>query len=122
MTSKVVIGRRSIMQARGLYPLLFVWPLLVGTSASGALDLSFSPPILQGDVRAILVQPEGKILVGGGFTLGGQQPVRGIILLNSDGTIDTNFNVGTGIEGTDSYVAALARQADGKILVGGKFS
>jgi hypothetical protein len=37
--------------------------------------------------------------------------------LNTDGTVDTGFNLNA-----DSTVDALAVQSDGKILIGGQFS
>jgi uncharacterized delta-60 repeat protein len=86
----------------------------------GSLDASFNPGA-KGVVRAIAVQPDGKILVAGAFSaLGG---VVGDVLrynigrLNPDGTVDTDFN-----PGTNNPVYSLALQPDGKILVGGDFS
>jgi uncharacterized delta-60 repeat protein len=64
-----------------------------------------------------VVQPDGKILVGGQFTsLGGAS--RGHLgRLNADGTIDADFTATT-----DYDVYALSLQTDGKILVGGQFT
>ncbi len=42
-----------------------------------------------------------------------------IIRLNSDGSIDTSFNIGTGFNG---YVRTIILQPDGKILVSGAFN
>ena len=72
-------------------------------------------------VYSILVQPDGKILVGGNFTtLNGVSRNR-TLRLNSNGTEDTAFyaNMGTGFNTT---IRELALQSDGKILVGGTFS
>lgn len=70
-----------------------------------------------GLVYAILVQRDGKILVGGQFTeiAGQSQPY--LARLNSDGQLDTSF-----ASGTDGPVFRLIEQPDGKILVGGSFS
>ena len=73
-------------------------------------------------VRALAVQPDGKILAGGQFTFYNETARRGIARLNSDGTLDTGFNPGTGVSGGNSSVAALAVQADGRVLVGGDFT
>ena len=72
----------------------------------------------------IAIQPDGKILIGGSFTtvLGVER--NRIARLNTDGTLDTAFNpkrIGNFSPFVPS-VAAIAVQADGKILVGGKFS
>ena len=86
----------------------------------GSLDGGFNPGA--GDVvLALVVEPDGKILVGGEFTtLGGGTgtTVRNRIgRLNTDGSLDTTFN-----PGANGFVQALARQLDGKILVGGAFT
>jgi uncharacterized delta-60 repeat protein len=77
-------------------------------------------------VQTIVVQPDGKILVGGefnSFTPNGGPPVPRYHLarLNADGTLDTAFdcNVNCNMNGTPS---AIAVQGDGKVLVGGSFS
>ncbi len=87
----------------------------------GSLDLTFNPGV-NGDIYAVAVQPDGKILVGGLFTtLGGggtgTTARNQIGRLNSDGSLDTMFN-----PGANFYVLALALQSDGKILVGGRFT
>ncbi len=74
-------------------------------------------PLANGTVYCTAVQPDGKILVGGGFTtLRGQSRSR-IGRLNADGTLDISFNPGAG--GT---VYSLAVQPDGTILVAGGFT
>lgn len=75
--------------------------------------------INEGDVRSVLLQSDGKILVGGYFTEYNGQTQNRISRLNSDGSLDTTFDSGTGF---NSYVIAINQQSDGKILVGGSFS
>ena len=70
-------------------------------------------------VRAIALQPDGRILVGGGFTSYDGVTQNRITRLNADGTRDTGFSIGTGFSFT---VYAIALQSDGKILVGGQFT
>lgn len=72
-----------------------------------------------GVVRAIVRQPDGKILIGGAFTSYDNTTRNRIIRLNADGTIDNGFNIGTGFPST---VRCIALQSDGKILVGGEFT
>jgi uncharacterized delta-60 repeat protein len=74
-----------------------------------------------GDVLFIAVQSDGKILVGGTFTILNGITRNRLVRLNSDGTVDTAFytNLGTAFGGT---VSAVAVQSDGKILVGGNFT
>ena len=45
-------------------------------------------------VNSVVVQADGKILVGGGFTSIGGQPRNRVARLNPDGTLDTTFNPG----------------------------
>jgi uncharacterized delta-60 repeat protein len=86
------------------------------TVVYGCTPDSFNPVANDG-VGCTAVQPDGKIVVGGGFTtLGGQSRSR-IGRLNADGTLDTSFN-----PGANDYVYSLAVQPDGKIVVGGFFT
>jgi uncharacterized delta-60 repeat protein len=87
-------------------------------SANSLVDSSFGPGV-DDRISALAIQSDGKILVGGSFKhLGGGStgtvPRSGIARLNTDGTVDPDFN-----PGTDGPVTAIAVQADGKILVGG---
>jgi uncharacterized delta-60 repeat protein len=98
--------------------------LLAGGAASvrGQSALDGFDPNANGIIRAVVVQPDGKILIGGDFTSlapnGGATVTRNFLArLNSDGTLDTNFNPNASGE-----VAAIAVQADGKILAGGSFT
>jgi uncharacterized delta-60 repeat protein len=79
-------------------------------------------PSANGLVRVAVVQPDGKILIGGDFTTlapNGRLPVTRnyIARLNIDGTIDPTFN-----PSANSLVKAIALQPDGKIILGGDFS
>jgi uncharacterized delta-60 repeat protein len=90
-------------------------------NADGSLDTSFNPePGPNAQVRSILVKPDGQILVGGWFARWGQTNRNGVALLNADGTLDPNFNVGSGPMG--GYVFTLLLQSDGKVFVSGEFT
>jgi len=78
-------------------------------------------------VRAIALQPDGKILIGGCFTNVGDGVTNTarhhIARLNPDGSVDPSFNPGAGFLGTsDGYVRALALQPDGRVVLGGVFN
>jgi uncharacterized delta-60 repeat protein len=87
---------------------------------SVALDESFAigAGFNSGEL-AIALQPDGGILVGGGFTEFDGNPANYLVRLNADGSIDTGFDIGTGFNGG---VLSIALQPDGKILVGGQFT
>jgi uncharacterized delta-60 repeat protein len=72
-----------------------------------------------GLINAIVVQPNGQILVGGNFTSYNDATQNRIIRLNPDGSPDASFLTGTGFGGNATNVAL---QADGKILVAGTFT
>jgi uncharacterized delta-60 repeat protein len=97
---------------------------LVRLNENGSRDRSFDiglgiegvdPPV----VIVLLEQPDGKILVGGEFSLADGLPRTNLARLNSDGSVDTSFDPGNG---TDAWIESLAVQQDGKILIGGGFS
>jgi len=93
---------------------------IVRANSNGSIDTSFVIGSgFNGFVREIQLQPDGKILVGGQFTSYSGVTRNRIIRLNTDGSIDTSFVIGTGFGGT---VLSIQLQPDGKILVGGEFS
>jgi uncharacterized delta-60 repeat protein len=93
---------------------------IIRLNSDASRDTSFNIGTGFGNsVFSIQIQSDGKILVGGDFS--GYQGVsaNGIIRLNSDGSIDSSFNIGTGFS---AVVRSIKLQSDGKILVGGNFT
>ena len=85
----------------------------------GSLDTSFTPsPIghINGSVQTMLLQPDGKILIGGYFTAIGGHTRNRIARLQPDGTVDTTFDAGD-LSGSGNNLSSRALQANGKILV-----
>lgn len=101
----------------------FVFPfLLVAFTPAGAgaaagdvtpLDLGISGT----QVHAMALQPDGKMLIAGGFTQILGTARNNIARLNADGTLDTTFD-----PRTNDSVHTVAVQADGKVLLGGAFT
>lgn len=94
----------------------------------GRVDESFDVH-LDGDVTALLIDRDGRIVIGGKFTryLSRFTPAwverRGLARLNVDGSLDDSFATrATGNPTAGSPIYALALQADGKILIGGAFT
>lgn len=86
----------------------------------GATDPGFNIGVgINDNVLATAIQSDGKIIIGGAFTNYNGVSINRIARLNSNGSLDTTFNVGTGV---DLSVRSIALQSDGKILVGGAFS
>ena len=96
--------------------------LLTATSHAGPglLDPTFAPTV-SGTVYATAVQPDGRILIGGGFTAVNSSSSRyHLARLFGDGSLDpTFFNTGSGVSST---VWCLAVQTDGRIVIGGDFT
>src|SRR5207253_10841109 len=90
--------------------------LLAGGSAAvrGQSALDGFDPNANDTVRVVVVQPDGKILIGGDFTTVLGVTRNHIARLNPDGTLDTAFN-----PNANDDVYTIAVQADGKILAGG---
>jgi len=90
--------------------------------ANGNLDESFVGPALTNAsssvVKALSVQPDGKVMMGGAFDSVGGQARKGVARLNANGSLDTDF-VDPQLNGG---VSAFARQADGKLLLAGGFN
>jgi uncharacterized delta-60 repeat protein len=86
----------------------------------GALDLAFNASV-NDSVHWMALQADGKIILGGQFTAVDGQPRVGLARLNVDSSLDTGFNVEVGGL-INHFVASIAIQADGKILVGGDFT
>lgn len=94
--------------------------LVIGTvfGQAGTLDPDFDMGTgPNSDVKAIAIQSDGKILIGGHLTAYNGAAVHGLARLNTDGSLDTSLDSLSG--GYD--VTAIAVQPDGKILIGGTF-
>jgi uncharacterized delta-60 repeat protein len=85
----------------------------------GGLDDSFVPPAfpLRSRLNCVALQPDGKILLGGRFTLTDGSGIANLIRLNPDGSIDHSF-----LAVPDYTVSAILVERTGTILIGGGFS
>lgn len=94
---------------------------IVRLNQNGSLDTSLGLVAnLTNNIYAVALQADGKIVLGGNFFVIGSSPtVNNIARLNSNGTFDSSFNVGTG---TNNTVYAIAIQPNGKVVAGGFFT
>lgn len=114
-----------------LFSSIFILLNFVGSSLAAAPD-RFSA-VLQDfgssgngypTVYTTLVQPDGKILVGGKFTLANGVARSKIARFNADYSLDSSFNAsGLAADENSSYgsINIVKLQTDGKILIGGNF-
>jgi uncharacterized delta-60 repeat protein len=103
---------------------------LVRLNPDGTLDTAFCAAAVDSGqfgtgsgIRTIVVQPDGKILVGGGFTThAGVTNRNRLVRLNSDGTTDAVFSAAASDSNKFSNeVWSIVVQPDNKVLVGGIF-
>jgi uncharacterized delta-60 repeat protein len=100
-------------------------------NADGSQDTSFNAPFVpfsasiqkRTRITQILLQPDGKILVGGQLITGSatSPTLSGLARLNPDGSRDTTFQLVGALGGTRD-VHDIALQPDGKIIIGGDFT
>jgi uncharacterized delta-60 repeat protein len=92
-------------------------------NSDGTLDTGFPPTGsgANGSIYTLAVQSDGKMIIGGAFTTYNGVSRGNIARLNTDGSLDTSFNPGTG---GNSYIYAGqgGLQPDGKILIVGGFT
>jgi uncharacterized delta-60 repeat protein len=95
----------------------FARPLLVRLNADGSADPTFAKENgIEGSmIKALALQPDGKIIISGGIAAEVNGDYRFHVLrLNVNGTVDTDFD-----PGTDGNIWFLSLRPDGKIIVGG---
>nr|MDQ3322804.1 FG-GAP-like repeat-containing protein [Acidobacteriota bacterium] len=89
-------------------------------NADGSLDAAFNVGSgANATIFALALQPDGKILIGGSFSVYNGATRARIARLNADGSLDTTFNFS---DRTANIVFDIKLQPDGKILGGGSFS
>jgi uncharacterized delta-60 repeat protein len=96
---------------------------LVRLNPNGSVDTNFlgNNLLANGTVRAITIQTDGEILIGGDFTSVDGVTVNHLARLNADGTLDTAFATNL-VSGVNGSVDAIVEQPDNKIVVGGQFN
>jgi uncharacterized delta-60 repeat protein len=72
-----------------------------------------------GGVYSIAIQPDGKILIGGNFITYKGVSSNHLARLNSDATIDTSFNIGSGF---DEIINSIVLQSNNNLVVSGRFT
>ncbi|MEQ1733289.1 MAG: LamG-like jellyroll fold domain-containing protein, partial [Bacteroidia bacterium] len=113
---KIIIGGsftayRSIVKSR-----------IVRINTDGSVDATLNVGSgFDNSPFALAIQPDSKIVVGGIFTTYQGMSENKILRLNTDGSIDITFSIGTGLTST-GVVNAIGLQADGKIIIAGAFA
>jgi len=89
--------------------------------SDGALDASFDPGSVAGNVFCLAERGSGQLLVAGDFTTFNGVTKGGLVQVLPTGLIDPAFNPGTGFTGITPWVKRMLLQADGKVIVVGWF-
>lgn len=93
---------------------------LARLNGNGQIDPTFDPGLgPNNSVLGIKVQPDGKLLIVGAFTLYRNVPRPGIARLLPDGSLDPTFQ--PSVVQVVPPVFALALQTDGSPVIGGSF-
>jgi uncharacterized delta-60 repeat protein len=85
----------------------------------GTVDTSFRAPALGGifpRVSAVAIQPDGKVLLGGGFEYVEGAGQRSLIRVNSDGSLDPTFEAEENWSAFSS-ISSIVLQANGDLLI-----
>ncbi len=111
--------------------LLAIILIVIGVSVRAidfAVDPAFNPTFVFPDfnvdtsIADVVVQADGKIVVGGTFTKVNGETIYYIARLNSDGSRDTTFNSPiVPASGFLNYVTGIVPLPDGKFVVSGQF-
>jgi len=93
---------------------------IVRLNTDGSVDNSFNIGSgFDGTVLSIIETSDNKYLIGGQFTDYNGNAKNRIVRLNTDGSVDNSFNIGSGF---DSFVWELIETSDNKYLIGGQFT
>lgn len=89
-------------------------------NADGSLDTTFNPNTGANDtINALAIQQDGKIIIVGKFSNYDGTNRSKVARINSDGSLDTTFEVGYG---ANNEVTSVTLQPDGKIIITGYFT
>jgi hypothetical protein len=98
---------------------------IVKLDQSGSLDPTFNPGTgfsSTANLRCGLDSQDRLVCVGRVFTSYSGSACNGIVRINTDGTRDTTFNIGTGFNTVGLSAKDLSIQSDDKVLVVGAFT
>lgn len=98
---------------------------MVRVNTNGSFDSTFNAGLGADDnINTINMLADGKIIIAGYFTNFDNVPMNRVARLNSDGSLDTTFNIGNGVQGSGLYVGVMSTfiQPDEKVFIVGNFS
>ncbi len=90
-------------------------------NSNGTIDQTYNTGLGANDtIYSLVLQQDGKAIIGGKFTSYNGIPVNRIARINTDGSLDTSFNPsGTG---ANHAVRTISIQPDDHVIIGGDFT
>jgi uncharacterized delta-60 repeat protein len=92
-------------------------------NTDGSLDNTFDPGsglgLLGSYNQTMVLQSDGKIIVGGSFKSFNGITAGNVVRINPDGKQDTTFHIGTGF---NARIFSMVLQNDGKVIISGSFT
>lgn len=95
-------------------------------NSDGSLDTSFfsGQTVVTGRIEDAALQSDGKVVIVGSFTTYRGTPRNRIARVNADGSLDTSFDPGSGVQidgQTGGSLWTVALQDDGRLVIAGSF-
>ena len=91
---------------------------IVKITPDGIIDRNFKVSMDTPWVDNVIILPDNKVIVSGWFQSVNNQAKQYLVRLNSDGSVDKNFDASAALA-TFFHIYSLSLQQDGKLLVGG---
>jgi uncharacterized delta-60 repeat protein len=104
--------------------LAVTWGSLLRLHPDGSRDDAFPLVSTDGQINAIAVRPDQRVLIGGQFSRVTNDYRRALAGLNANGSLDTNFNPAIALDDAGEIIAihTLTLREDGSIFLAGSFS
>ena len=107
----IIVGQFSDFSGSGLRGVARV-------NTDGTRDVTYNPFTNNGStLYSVAIQSDGKAIIGGDFTTVSGSTRARIARINTDGTLDTDYN-----PTVNNFVQAVAIQSDGNAIIGGAFT
>jgi len=105
------------MRLLGILLLLVLFYNVTAQTIDESFQVNLKKFGISEDVYSVAWQPDGKMIIGGGFPTIAGTTVRGLARINANGSLDLTFNASAalGVAG----ISKVHIQADGKILAAG---
>ena len=120
---KIVVAGQSGLYDDSIGGIADNYSIIKRFNVDGTEDESFTSPKFHGDydgyIRDIKQQSSGKLIVVGHFTEIDGVTYNRIVRLNTDGSVDETFDVGTGLNNNALVCKILS---DNSVIVGGSFT